>query len=279
MKPTVAIIGVGLIGGSLGQALRRTKKYRVIGIGRSARRLYDARRLGAIDQAATDLSAAATADIIVIASPVDTIVPTFKKLLPHLKPGTIVTDVGSVKGQVLADIARLKRPRSIRFVGGHPLAGSHKTGVKASNFRLFEGSTVVLVPTPHAPLQALKSLWQAVGARVIVMSAAEHDRAVALISHLPHVLAHALVHALAGRRDRRQLIPLLAGSFRDMTRVVSSDPAQWAQILRANAREVSHSLQLYRRELTRMEKMLTRRTLAVHLSKSQTFRGPLFHGV
>ena len=279
MKPTVAIVGVGLIGGSLGMALRKSRRYRVIGIGRNIRRLREAKRRGAVDRIATQLSAAAAADLVVIASPVDTIAPTFKRLLPYLKPGAVVSDVGSVKGSVMEQIAQVKHPRSIHFVGAHPLAGSHETGVKAAHSRLFERSTVVLVPEPHAPLKPLKSLWRAVGANVVVLAAAEHDRAVALISHLPHLVAHALVHLLANQRDRRRLIPLLAGSFRDATRVAASDAEQWRQILHANRQPLKRSLQSFRRELSRLETALSRRSLKSHLRKSHAFRRSLFNGI
>ncbi len=268
-----------MIGGSLGQALRRSKRYRVLGIGRNPRKLRDAKRLGAVDVTSTRLSDAASADIVVLAGPVDTIVPIYKRILPFLKAGTIVTDVGSVKEPIMKAIARLPRSSAIYFVGGHPLAGSHKTGVKAAHSRLFERSTVVLVPGSRAGLRPLKSLWRAAGANVMILSAPDHDRAVALISHLPHALAHALVHTIAGHRDRRRLLPLLAGSFRDATRVASSDPDQWAQILRSNARPVAEALSVFRRELARIETALSRAGLKSHLRKSQTFRRPLFNGV
>lgn len=279
MKKTVAIVGLGLMGGALGQALRRTRRYRVIGLARKARTLRDAKRLGAIDLGSTDESAVSSADIVVLCSPVDTLVPLFKKLLPHLKPDAIVTDVGSVKQPLMAAIARIPRPRSIAFVGGHPLAGSHKTGVKASHPRLFERSTVVLVPGSKSALAPLKSLWSAVGARVLVLSAEQHDRAVALISHLPHVLAHALVHFVAGDRDRAILKQLFAGSFRDATRVASADPDQWAQILHANAQPVRLALQAFIKELQRTGLLLNRPHLKSHLQKSHRFRRPLFHGL
>jgi prephenate dehydrogenase len=279
LKPTVAIIGVGLIGGSLGQALRRSGKYRVVGIGRHAPKLRDAKRRGAVDQFSVRLSDVSSADIVVLAGPVDTIVPVYQRVLPFLKPGTLVTDVSSVKGAILRAIARIPRPDSIEFVGGHPLAGSHRTGVKAAHSRLFKRSTVVLVPGSPKAITRLKSLWRAAGANVQIMSAPEHDRAVALISHLPHTLAHALVHSLAGRKDRRKILPLLAGSFRDMTRVAAADPEQWAQILRANAQPLREALRAFRRELDRIEHALPKSSLKPHLAKSQAFRRPLFHGI
>jgi prephenate dehydrogenase len=275
---TVAIIGIGLIGGSLGQALRKTKRYRVVGIARRRQTIREARRMGAVDEASTELSAVASADIVVIASPVDQIIPLFKRIVPFLKSGAVVTDVGSVKAPIVQAATRVKRPRDIYFVGAHPLAGSHKTGVKASHFRLFKGSSVVLTPGHPAALGALKSLWSAVGARVMVMSPQEHDAAVALISHLPHAIAHALVHSFAVTKNRWRLLPLLAGSFRDVTRVASADADQWTQIFRANAPAVRTAIHVFQKELARIDKSLVKPQLRSHLKKSQTFRRPLFNG-
>jgi len=279
LKIPVAIIGVGLIGGSLGQALRRTGKYRVIGIGRQRSKLRQARRLGAIDEGSLRLADAAKAKIIVIGAPVDDILPLARRLLPHLRPGSIVTDVGSVKQPIVDGFARLAAKSKILFVGSHPLAGSHKTGVKAANPNLFRGSTCVVVRVGKAPVNAIAGLWKAVGARVRTMSAADHDAAVALTSHLPHAMAHALVHVIAGRRDRNVLTTLLAGSFRDMTRVASSDPEQWAQILRANAPALTRALAQFRRELNRLEAQLRSPRLRSHLRHSHNFRRPLFNAL
>jgi len=183
-----------------------------------------------------------------------------------------------VKGPVLAAVKRVTSAASVHFVGGHPLAGSHQTGVDAADPRLFEGSTVVLVPGSRAGLRPLKTLWRAVERGRSFCPAQDHDNTVALISHLPHAMAHALVHVLARRQDRRRLIPLLAGSFRDVTRVASSDPEQWAQILRANIGPLRHAVRDFSRELRRLEKTIPTSRLAAHLKKSQMFRRPLFHG-
>jgi prephenate dehydrogenase len=278
-KPTVAIIGVGLIGGSLGQALRRSGKYRVLGIGRHPARLRRAKRLGAIDQASTDLSDAGRARIVVLCPPVDEIVPIFRKILPFLAPGTFVTDVGSVKGPILSGVAHVKGRNLIHFVGGHPLAGSHQTGIRSATPELFKGSTCVLVPLGKAPVGPIAAMWRAVGAQIRVLPAPVHDRAVAMISHLPHVLAHALIQLVAGRRDRRVLLPLLAGSFRDATRVASSDAEQWSQIFRSNAPNLRAALRVFRRELSELEHALARKNLKTRLQRSATFRRSLFDGL
>ena len=279
MKPTVGIVGIGLIGGSLGQALRRSGRYRVLGIARRPATLRDAKRRGAVDRASTRIEDVAAADIVVLAMPVAQIVPSLKRLLPFLKPQALVTDVGSVKGRVLRDIQPLLKGRRITFVGGHPLAGSHKTGVNAARPDLFKGATCVLVPSVKSAAKPLIALWKAVGARPVVMSADAHDAAVALTSHLPHALAHALVHAARNRAGQPVLKSLMAGSFRDVTRVASADPDQWVQIFAANAPALRRALAEFRRELDRIERHIGRASLTRHLRRSQAYRQPLFYGV
>ena len=239
---TVAIVGVGLIGGSLGQALRRSKRYKVLGIARKSSTLRDAKRMGAIDSGSLKLSDVSHADIVVLCTPVDSIVPLISKLKPSLKPRAIVTDVGSVKG--ILD----KQIRGVRFVGSHPLAGSHKTGVKAARPDLFKGATCVVVPRDRSALKTIREMWKTVGAKVIEMSASAHDDAVAFTSHLPHVIAHALVHTVSQRPQQKILTSLMAGSFRDVTRVASSDPDQWLQIFHANYNNLKrHKIRLFQK--------------------------------
>jgi prephenate dehydrogenase len=273
LKPTVAIVGIGLIGGSLGQALRKTKHYRVLGIARRPATLLEARRVGAIDVGTTSLADVYAADIVVMASPVDTIVPLIEKIKPYLKPRAIVTDVGSVKG--LFD----ERIRGVRFVGAHPLAGSHKTGVSAARPDLFQKAVCVLVPQMPSAGRVIRKMWTDVGARVLLMSAKDHDAAVAVTSHLPHLLAHALVQTASRRPDQKILKSLMAGSFRDVTRVASSDPEQWVQIFRANLRNLRRAVRLFQRELNRLSAELDRPSLQATLKKSQSYRLPLFDGL
>lgn len=251
----------------------------MLGIGRHLATLREAKRRGAVDRFSTEFRDVREADLVVIATPVATVVPQVRKLLPFVRPGTVLTDVGSVKQSILSGVARLKLPRSVSYVGGHPLAGSHKTGVRWAHPDLFKGSTCVLVPLGKASVASLQRMWCTTGARPIVLTAKTHDRAVALISHLPHILAHALVHSVAGHPQKKSLLPLLAGSFRDVTRVASSDPEQWQEILQANAAEVRHAIHLFRRQLSRLERHLSKASLRALLKQSHTFRRPLFHGV
>jgi len=279
MKPTIAIIGLGLIGGSLAQALRGSGHYRVLGIARRAATLREARRRGALDAGSTRLADAAAARRIVICTPVDAIVPTARKLLPYLAPGTILMDAGSVKGAILKEMAKLLRGSSVFFVGAHPLAGSHHTGIGSARPDLFKGSMCVLVPLGRSPVAPAAALWRSAGARTRVMTARAHDAAIARTSHLPHVIAHALVRLIIGRPPREAVRTLLAGSFRDMTRVASADPGQWTEILRANQSDVRRALRDFRQELDRLERSLKTSRLKPLLARSRAFRAPLFHGV
>jgi len=273
LKPTVAIIGVGLIGGSLGQALRRTKRYRVLGIARRPETIREARRVGAIDAGSLVLSDVYQADIVVLATPVEMTIPLIEKIRPCLKPYAIVTDVGGVKG--IFD----RKIRGVRFVGAHPLAGSHKSGVTASRADLFKGAVCVLVPQAPAAAKIVRAMWEAAGARVLVLSAEAHDTAVALTSHLPHLVAHALVRAAAGRPNQKILKSLMAGSFRDATRVASSDPEQWVRIFQANLKNLRQAVRLFQGELRRLDAELAKPSLKATLKKSQAYRLPLFDGI
>jgi prephenate dehydrogenase len=270
---------VGLIGGSLGQALRRSGKYRVLGIGRHRDKLHKARLLKAIDEHSLSVKDAAKADIVVISTPVDLVVPTFRNILPYLKPGTLVMDVSSVKEAIEIGLKKLRWDRDIYFVGCHPLAGSHRSGIGAARPDLFRGAACVLSPFRCAPLKPAEALWKAAGASTMVLSAEEHDKAVALISHLPHMLAHALVHALLADPKRKVMSKMLAGSFADMTRVASSDAAQWAQILKANVRPVRRAVRLFERELKRLDRKIADPSFAPLLRRSQSFRSSIVHGI
>jgi prephenate dehydrogenase len=272
----VAIIGVGLIGGSLGEALRRTGRYRVLGVARRAVTLREGKRFGAFDEGTLDPIRAAECSIIVLATPVAEILRVIPQLLPKLKPGTVLTDVGSVKGVIAEGMRRIKLPRGVDFVGAHPLAGSHKTGVSAARPDLFKDSTCVILG-PRSPAQRrIITLWKAVGSRPVQMDAKTHDEAVALTSHLPHLLAHALVQTTAERHNWRQLRELVAGSFRDATRVAASDPDQWAEIFRTNAAALRKAVGDFSRTLDRLEKTVSRPSAAEALRSSSKLRTSLF---
>lgn len=237
---TIAVVGVGLIGGSLGMAARKKGlAKRVIGIGRSEPKLMRAKLLGAIDEYTLDLEhGAREADLVVICTPVRTVVPTLERMAAHLKKGAVVTDVGSTKREIVREASRLV-PHSRSFVGGHPMAGSEQAGVERAKADLFEGATYVITNADDTDLTALGNMTafaEALGSRVEVMSPEEHDAAVALISHLPHAMSAALLHITADAQRRSgKAFRLAAGSFRDLTRISDSPPEIWSDICATNS--------------------------------------------
>jgi len=250
----LAIIGVGLIGGSLARALRQANTVgEVVGSGRNAEHLQRAQTLGVIDRWDTDVAAAvAGADVVVLAAPVSAMEELFRAIGPALKTGVIVTDVGSTKRSVLeaARVAYGHIPGN--FVAGHPIAGTERTGVDASFSQLFRQRRVILTPTAEtlpAAIATVKALWQTAGAQVSEMDADRHDEILAATSHLPHVLAFALVDHLAALDDRHEIFAFAAGGFRDFTRIASSSPEMWCDIACANREALTTALDGYLQDL------------------------------
>jgi len=239
--PTVAIVGVGMIGGSIAAALRgRRLAGRVIGVGRSAASLSVAKRQGLVDEVATDVAAVAEADLVVVATGVGSIPGVLEQVDATVRPGTLLTDAGSTKKSIVAAWERRRRSRRGRFVGGHPIAGSHRRGPDAADAKLFEGRVTVVTPvaaTPAADTEAVAGFWSAIGSTVFMMPPREHDRLLAITSHAPHVVAAAV--AAATPADAR---PLTAGGWRDTTRIAAGDPDLWADILLDNAGDVAKAL-------------------------------------
>lgn len=247
---TVAIIGVGLIGGSLGMALKaRRLAARVVGIGRNSERLEQAIRLGAVDEATTNLNRGlADADLVVLCTAVGNILETLPGVLRGVRPGAVVTDVGSTKTQIVARSAG-----AAHFVGSHPMAGSERTGVEAATPLLFQEATWALTPTdataPRA-LHTVRTLAQEIGAATLVLPPETHDALVAVTSHLPHVLASALMRqASDARASTPEIQRLAAGSFADMTRVAAASPDIWRDICLSNRDAVLAALDAYRAQL------------------------------
>jgi len=238
MFDTVAIVGVGLIGGSLGMALReRGLARRVIGIPRRAETLAEALSVRAIDDGTLDLAAVSAADLVVLAPPVLTIPPLVEAMAPHLRPGAVLTDVGSTKGSLMRVLPPLL-PEGVDLVGGHPMAGSERGGVLAARADLFEGATYILTPDSRARPESaarLAELIRSLGAVPVVMEPDLHDDAVARISHLPHVVAAALAEAAgAGAVPADVLRLLVAGGFKSTTRIAASSPEMWRDICLTN---------------------------------------------
>jgi prephenate dehydrogenase len=234
----ITIIGVGLMGGSLGLALRQHQVAReIIGLGRNSQRLEKALKLGAIDRATTDYKDALTdADVVVICTPVGDIVSQFQTILPFLKPGCIVTDAGSTKTTIVCEIDRLlKESKSpVHFIGSHPMCGSEHSGVEAAKVDLYQNALCILTPGTNEAQEAtaaIKSLWESVGCRTMIMVPQSHDVAVACVSHLPHVMAASLIITMMEMDNSQDVYPKIASSgFRDTTRVAGGHPELWKDI-------------------------------------------------
>jgi prephenate dehydrogenase len=251
----VCIVGVGLIGGSLGMALRRVRikgqrVYHVTGWGRSRARLKHAKKLGAVDDFDTSpKEALASADIVVLCVPVHQLVPLSRRFLSYVPFGAILTDVGSVKKSVADQMNRLIAKRlDLSFIGAHPIAGSEKTGVQNADPKLFRGATCVLTSdrAKKQPLSRIRNMWNGVGATCITMTASRHDHFLALTSHLPHLLSFALFSLVESIAKNSPVVhSLVAGSFRDMTRIAASDPDLWTGVLKMNRRELEKVQKLF----------------------------------
>ena len=257
----LVIIGVGLIGGSFALALREAGVAReIVGAGRSAANLEEALRLGAIDRIAPDAAEAVRdADLVMLAVPVGQMAALMQQIAPCLGARTVVTDAGSTKGDVVA-LARRHLPQHLAmFVPGHPIAGAEKSGVGAADAGLFRGRQTVLTPLPETGARATElvlNAWQACGARVAEMAPENHDRIFAAVSHLPHLLAFALVEDMASRANGEELFSFAAGGFRDFTRIAGSSPEMWRDIFLANREPLLDELDLYRAQLDRLRAML-----------------------
>jgi len=250
----LALIGVGLIGGSLARALRDAGHVReVIGYGRGLANLQRAVELGVADRIETSLSAAVRdADMVVLATPVGSMADILEAIAPYLAKDAVVTDVGSVKGTIATAARAALGEKLADFVPGHPIAGTERTGVEASFSSLFVGRRVVLTPLPETRAEAVtrvRAMWQAAGADVVSMSVEHHDAVLAATSHLPHLLAYALVDMLARLDDSREIFAFAAGGFRDFTRIASSDPVMWRDISLANREAIVNMLKKYRAEV------------------------------
>lgn len=244
---TIAIIGVGLIGGSLGMAAKtRGLAKRIIGIGRSEQKLMHAQILGAVDEYSLDMNdGVADADLIIICTPVGQIIPTLESIVPNLKPGAIITDVGSTKREIVED-ATILMPDECFYVGGHPMAGTENTGVENAFPDMFLGATYVITPTEYTNLIALGKVTafvDAIGARVETMTPEQHDVSVAIISHLPHAISSSLLQvAEDAQRNSGKVFSLVAGSFRDLTRISDSMPELWRDIFLSNTDPVCEAI-------------------------------------
>jgi prephenate dehydrogenase len=254
----VAVIGLGLLGGSVAAAARaRRAARRVVGISRGRDTAAAALAAGVADEATHDLAAGvAGADLVVLSTPLFAMAETLARAAPHLARGALVTDVGSVKGRLVETLPGLLPPGA-HYVGAHPMAGSHQTGLRHARADLFEGAACVLTPTAAtdpAALARVRSFWAALGARVVERDPAAHDAEVAWVSHLPHAVAFAYAASLAAAP--RAAFALRGAGFRDFTRIAASDPELWADILGANKKALVGPLAAASRALARLAEAL-----------------------
>jgi prephenate dehydrogenase len=257
----IVIFGVGLIGGSVALALKKAgSTAQIVGVGRSSESLQTALDLGVIDTATSDIATAVKdADILLIAAPVAQTPTILNAIKPHLTASTVITDAGSTKGDVLQCAQEILGAQFNQFVGGHPIAGAEKSGVTAAMADLYTNKNVVLTPataTNPQAIQRVKTLWLTCGANVSEMSAATHDGIFAAVSHLPHLLAFALVDDIAARPNAEQLFGFAASGFRDFTRIAGSHPEMWRDISLANRTALLSELYAYQAELTRLQQLL-----------------------
>jgi prephenate dehydrogenase len=254
----LAVIGVGLIGGSFALGLKKVKAVsHVVGVGRNKANLEVARERGIIDSVAVDAAAAAReADVVLVAAPVGQYEAIFSALE---KSKALVTDAGSTKRDVIA-AARKGLGKSIaRFIPGHPIAGAEKSGAAAASAELFRNRRVVLTPlaeNDQTQVAKIESLWAACGANVSRMNAEEHDSVLAAVSHLPHLLAFALVHEVAERKNSKELFSFAAGGFRDFTRIASSHPEMWRDICVANRDRLLDEVARFSKKLDHVKTLL-----------------------
>lgn len=262
----IVICGVGLVGGSFALALKAAGVVdEVIGVGRSnsvanSASLTTALRLGVIDRVAVDWTdALRDADLVFLAMPVGQMLPVMQAMAPHLSATTAVTDGGSTKQDVVAAARAALGEKIAGFVPGHPIAGAEKSGVEAARADLYQGRRVVLTPLAENPpekIALVQQTWEACGARVVQLDAARHDQVLAAVSHLPHLLAFALVHEFLGREDAALLFDYAAGGFRDTTRLASSHPEMWRDICLANRDALLNEIDAYVAEVGRLRALL-----------------------
>jgi prephenate dehydrogenase len=259
----LAVIGVGLIGGSLARALRAAGAVgEVVGCGRSAANLECALELGVVDRWSQDPAAAvAGADLVFVGVPLGTMGQIFGAIRNALAPDAVVTDGGSVKGSVVADARAAFGRVPGALVPGHPIAGTERSGVEASFAELYQGRRVILTPLPEtdpAAVERVSAMWQTCGAQVTLMEVAHHDEVLAATSHLPHMLAFGLVDALARMRENDEIFRYAAGGFRDFTRIASSDPVMWRDICIANREPLGAMLERFGDEMKDLAEAIRR---------------------
>lgn len=260
----LVVFGVGLIGGSFALALKRGRDVaHVVGVGRSRKNLLAARRLGIIDEIATDvISALKGADLVLLAVPLGQTAAVMAKIAPHLDAHTVVSDAGSTKRDVIDHARRYLGDAYPRFVPAHPIAGTEKSGAQAAFAELFQGRNLIIAATPETRPNAVRlvtTAWRRAGMRIVNMRAEDHDRVFALMSHLPHMAAFALVDQIADYADGAKLFGQAGGGFRDTVRIAGSSPEMWRDICLANRDALLSAMDDYLAQLEHLRGLIAAR--------------------
>ena len=256
MIDRLCVVGLGLLGGSVARAVRERGLAReIVAVGRRASSLEPALRAGVVDRATTDLAAGvAGTDFCLLATPVTALEGQLAAVWAALPGHALVTDVGSTKGRIVETAEALAAQRPLAFVGSHPMAGSERAGFAEARADLFHGATVILTPTERTPPDAVarvRGFWEALGGRVILLDPTTHDRAVAAVSHLPHLVADALVDAVL--RMDPSFLDVAARGFRDTTRIAASSPEIWREIFQDNRAALGEAVAAFRKSLDHLE--------------------------
>ena len=257
----LCIVGIGLIGGSLARALKAAEFVdHVVAVGRDVAHLERAVELGVADSFNTSISEAASdADVVIVAVPVGSMKAVFAELAGSIKPGAVITDVGSVKGNVVSDARNALGEQLSCFVPGHPIAGTEQSGVEASFAELYQEQRVILTPLEETlpdATQTVTQMWHAAGADVVSLSVEHHDEVLAATSHLPHALAYTLVDTLAQMHEHREIFQFAAGGFKDFTRIASSDPQMWHDICLNNREALLDMLNRFSKDISKLTKAI-----------------------
>ncbi len=257
---SITIIGVGLIGGSVGLGLKKKcSKIKIVGVGRNISRLKIAKQKGCIDLYTTDLKEGVKdADIVIVSTPVKIIPEFIKQILPYVKPNCVITDVGSVKYEIFKSIKKeIKKYKNINFIGSHPIAGSEKKGVEFAEEDLFENSVCVVCYDKEISskegLEKIKSLWKLLNSKVILLEPKKHDKILALTSHFLHIISYLLTKKI---NSKEEYLNFVGGAYRDMTRISASDPELWAEICFMNKRFIKNEIKRFIRDLSKFRKIL-----------------------
>jgi prephenate dehydrogenase len=248
-----SVIGTGLIGGSLALELRRRRlSSKVVGVSRHKNSIAWARRIGAIDSGSQDLKIVKGSDLVIIATPVESVIALAPKIAQLLDKDCLVTDVGSTKAEIVKTLEKLFP----NYVGSHPMAGSEKRGVKSARKNLFKGALCILTPTARTKARALNkisSLWKKIGSATVMMTPDTHDKVLSLVSHIPHVVAFSLIASVPDKYLR-----FASGGLKDTTRIASSDSELWTQIFLSNRANIATNLSTLQKEISRIKSAINR---------------------